>query len=420
MEKFIVEGGIPLRGEVKISGAKNSVLPIMAATLIHPGIYRIENVPNLTDVLTMSKLLQLLGGKVSRHGDSLIIDTEKVSKWEAPYELVSTMRASVCVLGPLLARFGRAKVSYPGGCVIGTRPIDLHIKGMKMLGAKIEMEEGYIVAKAEKLKGTRIYLQGSMGPTVLGTANVMMAAVKAEGYTIIEGAACEPEIVDLGNFLIRMGAEIEGLGSPRIVIRGGKDLKATDYRVIPDRIEAGTFILAGVITGGEIRVKGAIRDHLSSLLDLLKTSGCVIEEKEDQIMVLRGSRLAPLQVTTHPYPGFPTDLQAQMMVYLSTIPGISIVQEKVFPDRFMHVAELLRMGARIYREGSRAFVMGPTSLYGAPVMASDLRASAALVLAGLYAKGKTEVRRIYHIDRGYEKIELKLQALGAKIKRVKE
>ncbi len=419
MYVFLIEGGVGLKGEVEVSGAKNAVLPLMAATIIHPGIYRIENVPQLTDVRTMSRLLETLGGRVELSGSSLSIDTRDLNNWTAPYEIVSTMRASVCVLGPLLARFGRAKVSYPGGCVIGTRPIDLHLKGMRALGAEIEMEDGYVVARG-RLRGRRVFLQGNMGPTVLGTANVMMAAVGAEGETIIEGAACEPEVVELGRFLQKMGVEIEGLGSPRMVIRGGENLRETDHRVIPDRIEAGTFILAGVITGGEVRVKGVIREHLSALLDLLHTSGCFIEEGEDWVEVTRGERLYPLQVTTHPYPGFPTDLQAQMMVYLTTLPGISIVQERVFPDRFMHVAELLRMGARIHREGSRAFVIGETTLHGAPVMASDLRASAALVLAGLRAEGTTEVRRVYHIDRGYEKIEEKLSRLGARIRRVRE
>ena len=420
MEKIIVEGGLSLKGEVKISGSKNAVLPIMAATLLHPDVYRISRVPNLRDVKTMSRLLEILGAKVENEEDSFIIDTRTVTQWEAPYEIVSTMRASVCVLGPLLARFGKAKVSYPGGCVIGTRPIDLHLKGIKMLGAEIKMQGGYIYAESSRLQGKRIYLGGPFGPTVLGTANVMMAAVKAEGETIIENAACEPEIVDLGNFLIKMGAKIKGLGSPVITVTGVNTLKGVEYQVIPDRIEAGTYILAGVITGGEVKVKDVIPEHLSSFLDALSTTGCRIKQNKDWIIAVRGEKLSPLQITTLPYPGFPTDLQAQMMVYLSTLPGISIVQERVFPDRFMHVAELLRMGARIMREGPKAFIVGPTQLIGAPVMASDLRASAALVLAGLKARGKTIVNRVYHIDRGYERIEEKFSLLGARIRREEE
>ena len=420
MEKIIVEGGLSLKGEVKISGSKNAVLPIMAATLLHPDVYRISRVPNLRDVKTMSRLLEILGAKVENEEDSFIIDTRTVTQWEAPYEIVSTMRASVCVLGPLLARFGKAKVSYPGGCVIGTRPIDLHLKGIKMLGAEIKMQGGYIYAESSRLQGKRIYLGGPFGPTVLGTANVMMAAVKAEGETIIENAACEPEIVDLGNFLIKMGAEIKGLGSPVITVTGVNTLKGVEHQVIPDRIEAGTYILAGVITGGEVKVKDVIPEHLSSFLDALSTTGCRIKQNKDWIIVVRGEKLSPLQITTLPYPGFPTDLQAQMMVYLSTLPGISIVQERIFPDRFMHVAELLRMGARIMREGPKAFIVGPTQLIGAPVMASDLRASAALVLAGLKARGKTIVNRVYHIDRGYERIEEKFSLLGARIRREEE
>ncbi|NOZ63399.1 MAG: UDP-N-acetylglucosamine 1-carboxyvinyltransferase [Caldiserica bacterium] len=420
MKKIVVEGGVSLKGEVQISGSKNAVLPIMAATILCPDIYRISRIPDLRDVRTMSSLLEILGARVESKGDTFIIDTRDVNKWEAPYEVVSTMRASVCVLGPLLARFGRAKVSYPGGCVIGTRPIDLHLKGMRMLGAQVSMEDGYVYVKSSHLKGRRIYLGGAFGPTVLGTANVMMAAVKAEGETIIENAACEPEVVDLGNFLVKMGADIKGLGSPTITIRGTCDLRGVDYRVIPDRIEAGTYILAGVITGGEVRVKDVVPAHLSSFLDALSTTGCKIEEGEDWVMAFREGNPLPLQITTLPYPGFPTDLQAQMTVYLTTLPGISIVQERVFPDRFMHVAELLRMGAKIMREGPKAFVMGPTQLIGAPVMASDLRASAALVLAGLKARGKTVINRIYHIDRGYEGIEKKLSLLGAKIRREEE
>ena len=420
MEKIVIEGGKTLKGEVKVSGSKNATLPIMAATLIHPGIYHIHNVPELRDVRTMSHLLEVLGAKVKKEEETLVIDTCNVKEWRAPYEIVSTMRASVCVLGPLLARFGKAKVSYPGGCVIGTRPIDLHLKGMKLLGAKIEINDGYVSAESSHLIGRRIYLGGPFGPTVLGTANVMMAAVKADGKTIIENAACEPEIVDLGKFLIKMGAKIKGLGSPLIEIEGTDKLKSANYSVIPDRIEAGTYILSGVITNGEVKVKGAIPEHLSSFLDALSTTGCEIKQGKDWIMALRGKRFSPLQVTTLPYPGFPTDLQAQMMVYLSTIPGISIIQERVFPDRFMHVAELLRMGVQIIREGPRAFIMGPSQLIGAPVMASDLRASSALVLAGLSAKGKTIVNRVYHIDRGYEKIEKKLSSLGARIRREKE
>ncbi len=418
MEKIWIKGGKRLQGEVKISGAKNACLPIMAATLIHPGIYEIERVPHLRDVTTMSRLLTVLGARVERKNETLYIDTRRVDKWVAPYEIVSTMRASVCVLGPLLARFGKAKVSYPGGCVIGTRPIDLHLKGLRILGAKIKMENGYVVAEGN-LRGSSMYLAGAMGPTVLGTANIMMAAVGAEGETVIEGAACEPEIVDLGNFLKQMGAEIEGLGSPRIRIKGRRNLKETKYRIIPDRIEAGTYLLAGLITKGEVRVKGIIPHHLSSFMDRIQACGVSIKKGEDWISCRVEGELHPVEITTLPYPGFPTDLQAQMMAFLTTVPGISIIQERVFPDRFMHVAELLRMGAEIRREGPRAFIMGPSELKGAPVMASDLRASAALIIAGLAARGETVVNRVYHIDRGYERIEEKFSSLGAEIRRVR-
>jgi len=421
MDSIVVEGGVSLKGKVKISGAKNSALPLMAATLLTSAKFTLENIPNLMDVHTMASLLSQLGAKVkwvSKH--TLSIDSTSVNKWEAPYDTVRKMRASVCVLGPLLARFKKAVVSYPGGCIIGLRPIDLHLKGLRKLGATIKMKDGNVVAEASELRGADMYLAGTYGSTVLGTANVMMAATLANGEVTIQGAACEPEIVDLGSFLNKMGAKIQGLGSPTITIQGVKKLHEATHRIISDRIEAGTYLISGVISRGEVEVEGINPRFLTCLLDKLEVGGTKVEIKGESIKARGSNKLKPLEIVTLPYPGFPTDLQAQMTALQSTVDDISVVYERVYPDRFMHLAELLRMGARTMREGPRTIIHGGVQLKGAPVMASDLRASAALILAGLAAKGETIVNRVYHIDRGYERIEEKFSQLGAKIKRVKD
>jgi len=420
MDKIVLEGGVPLKGTIEISGAKNAVLPILAATLLTDERCIIKNVPNLRDVSTMIKILRSLGVKAQMDGSRVVVEAKKYKSHIASYKLVSTMRASICVLGPLLAKQKQARVSMPGGCVIGQRPVDLHIKGLKALNAKIKIEHGYIVAEAKNLKGRNVFLGGAYGSSVLATANVLMAAVLAKGKTLIENAACEPEIIDLANFLIKMGARIKGQGTPILEIEGVKRLHGAMHNVIPDRIEAGTYILAGAITGGDIIIKKAKIEHLSALIDKLNQVGVKVVSKAGEIRVKRRSAvLKPVDITTLPYPGFPTDMQAQMMALTTSADGISVITEKIFPDRFMHVSELNRMGADIFIEGASAIVKGVKRLSGAPVMASDLRASAALILAGLVSKGKTEILRIYHLDRGYEKIEEKLIKVGAKIKRVK-
>lgn len=421
MDKIVIEGGVPLKGNIVVSGAKNAALPILAATLLTEEKCIIKNVPVLRDVLTMLRILRSLGVKTQMDGNKVIIEPKGCNSHVADYKFVSTMRASICVLGPLLAKKKQAKVSMPGGCIIGQRPVDLHIKGLCALGAKIKVEHGYIEARAKQLRGANIFLGGAYGSSVLATSNVLMSAVLAKGTTLIENAACEPEIVDLANFLIKMGAKIQGHGTPLISIEGVKRLTGATHTVIPDRIEAGTFILAAIITGGDLVIEKARADHLSALFDKLKHIGASITVKGDCIYVKRKTALLkPVDITTLPYPGFPTDMQAQMMAVASVSDGISVLTEKIFPDRFMHVSELNRMGAGIFLEGASAIVKGVKRLSGAPVMASDLRASAALVLAGLVAKGKTEISRIYHLDRGYDKIEEKLQKVGAKIKRIKE
>ncbi|MCM8757457.1 MAG: UDP-N-acetylglucosamine 1-carboxyvinyltransferase [Candidatus Omnitrophica bacterium] len=422
MDKLIIDGGYRLKGEVTISGAKNSVLPILAATLLTDEPCIIRAVPNLRDTHTMIKLLHSLGKSVDFDKDTIRITSTHKANYVADYKLVSTMRASFCVLGPLVAKLKQAKVSLPGGCVIGVRPVDLHLKGISALGAKISIEAGYVVAKVDGfLKGKCIYLGGVFGSSVLATANVMMAASLAKGKTIIESAACEPEIVDLAEFLNKMGAHIRGAGTPYIEIEGVKALKGTEHKVIPDRIEAGTFIIASLITQGDILIKNVIAQHQSALLDKLKEAGVNLIVKDNTIRVKSPNKpLKPINVTTLPYPGFPTDMQAQMMALLSVTPGISVITEKVYPDRFMHVPELNRMGAHIQREGPHAIIEGVKRLSGAPVMASDLRASACLVLAGLVAKGRTSVSRIYHLERGYENLDEKLRNLGAKVVKEKE
>jgi len=421
VDKFAIEGGSTLSGVVEVSGAKNAALPIMCATLLLEGKTTLRNVPDLSDVKTTIELLECLGMRGGR-ADSGTIELEPSGevRLTAPYDIVRKMRASVAVLGPLLARHGRARVSLPGGCVIGLRPIDLHLKGLRALGAQIEIEHGYIVASAAKLRGAHIYLGGHFGPTVLGTANVMMAATLAEGTTVIEGAACEPEVADLAHFLVKTGARIDGIGTPRLEITGVSRLQGAEHTVIPDRIEAGTFLAAAAITGGHVTVAGAEPEHSGSVLDKLRDVGVTVSCRDGQMLVEGAGRPHATEVTTLSYPGFPTDLQAQMMALLTIADGTSIITEKVYPDRFMHIAELARMGADIRKEGPNAIIVGRPALSGAPVMASDLRASAALVVAALAAKGETVINRVYHIDRGYERIEEKLAALGARITRVEE
>ncbi|NQT07049.1 MAG: UDP-N-acetylglucosamine 1-carboxyvinyltransferase [Candidatus Omnitrophica bacterium] len=421
MDKLIIEGSRPLRGEVKISGAKNSCLPILAATLLTDDKCVIKNVPALGDVSTMLNILRSLGVDTAMQGDTITVTPTSSRNTVASYELVSTMRASVCVLGPLVAKMKKAEVSFPGGCVIGPRPIDLHLKGIKALGAKLEVKEGYIVASADKgLRGSHVYLGGHFGSSVLATANTMMAAVLARGKTIIENAACEPEVVDLANFLKKMGAKIDGIATHRLEITGVKKLKGVTYSVIPDRIETGTFIIAAGLTKGDITLKCTSSDHLNCVIDKLRESGLYIKTLKNSMRVKYKKPLKPMDITTLPYPGFPTDLQAQMTSLMSVNKGISVITEKIYPERFIHISELNRMGADIKLEGPTAIVRGVKHLSGARVMASDLRASAALILAGLVAKGRTEISRIYHLDRGYEEIEKKLNLLGAKIYRERE
>jgi len=420
MEKFIIEGGKKLEGEVKISGSKNAALPIIAATILGKGKSVIRNVPDVRDVHTLLNILKYIGAKVKWQNNTVEVNPDGIDKYTAPYEFVSTMRGSICLLGPLLTRFGKARFSMPGGCVIGPRPIDLHLKGLRKLGAEIINEEGYIVGKAKKLKGNKIFLAGTFGSSVLATANILMASTLVKGETIIEFAACEPEIVDLARFLKKMGAKIYGEGSHIIKVEGVKNLKGTEYTIIPDRIEAGTYLLLGYLTKSELVIKNIITSHLFALIDKLEEAGVNVDTEGKIIITKPEKKWKAVDIVTLPYPGFPTDLQAQMMSFLSLADGISVITEKVFPERFIHVGELNRMGANISLDGSKAIVKGMDKLYGTKVMASDLRASAALVLAGLVAEGKTEISRVYHLDRGYEKFEEKLRAIGAKIKRVKE
>jgi len=418
MDKLVVEGGYELHGKVRISGSKNAALPILAACIMPEGECRISGVPELSDINFMCEVLGSVGVETERDDDSITTRIADESKSVADYKLVRKMRGSVCVLGPLLAKRGRARVSLPGGCNIGQRPIDLHIKGLRALGAKIEIEKGYVVAEAPKLRGRRIFLGGPFGSSVLATANVMMAASLAEGETIIESAACEPEIVDLADFLNRMGARITGHGTPKMVIEGVETLKGAEHRLIPDRIEAGTYMVAAAITRGKVEIENVRLDHMSAVVDTLLEIGVNLTEMgEGRIMVTAPRKLTATDITTLPYPGVPTDMQAQMMALLALADGISVITEKVFPDRFMHVAELNRLGARIRKEGPNAIIDGVAAFSAAPVMASDLRASSSLVLAALAASGKSDILRIYHLDRGYERLEEKLAALGAQVSR---
>jgi UDP-N-acetylglucosamine 1-carboxyvinyltransferase len=419
MDSLLIKGGVPLHGEVEISGAKNAVLPIMAATLLTSEPCTIRRVPNLSDVRFMGQILTWLGAQVKVEGDTVRVHAKKI-KGAGEYDLIRKMRGSICIMGPLLGRLKKATVSLPGGCVIGARPINLHLKGFESLGAKVTIEGGYVHASARKLIGSAMFLGGRSGSTVLGTANVMMAAALAEGVTLIESAACEPEVVDLANFLNAMGARIVGAGSPTITITGVKELHGAEHEVIPDRIEAATYAIAAAVTNGHVTLRGARAEHMHAILDKLNDSGVKVDRTGPDITVRRNGRLKPVDITTLPYSGFPTDAQAQMMALMALTPGISIITERIFESRFMHVSELARLGADIEIEGPSAIVKGGKPLSGAPVMASDLRASAALVLAGLAARGTTQVNRVYHIDRGYEKIDVKLRHLGARIERIEE
>jgi UDP-N-acetylglucosamine 1-carboxyvinyltransferase len=418
MDIFSIKGPVRLDGTVTISGSKNAALPIMAAAILAPGKSIITGAPNLADISVMTQLLSTLGAKVETKGKNLQIDTSTIDSPVGDYDIVRKMRAGICILGPLLGRCGRAKVSMPGGCAIGDRPVNIHLRGLRALGAEIHIDNGYIVAEAPHgLMGKDIFLGGPFGSTVLGTANVLMAATLAKGTTTIESAACEPEIADLANCLNKMGAKIRGIGSPRLTIEGVDSLNQVEYTVIPDRIEAGTFMAAAAITAGRVELKNCRLNDMMAVVYKLAGIGVSIEPTDTGCIVSRDGPLTPADITTQPYPGFPTDLQAQLIALLALADGNSVITEKIFPDRFMHVAELNRMAANLRKEGPSVIIAGVKELIAAPVMASDLRASAALVLAALAAEGTTIVNRVYHIDRGYERIEQKLNALGAKITR---
>lgn len=420
METLLIERSGPLKGTVEVSGAKNAALPILAACLLTEGPSVIEQAPRVTDVLTMGEILRHLGVEVRWDDGRVHVSPNQYPGWSAPYELVSLMRASVCVLGPLLAKQHRAKVSLPGGCVIGPRPIDLHLRGLEALGAKITIEHGDILAQADRLRGCTVQLAGAFGSSVLATANVLMAATLAEGTTIIEHAACEPEVVDLANCLISMGARIFGQGTPLIRIEGVGRLHGTQYRIIPDRIEAGTLMIATGMLGGDVRIVGARPEHLEAVTAKLIEAGISIEQLNGGLRVRSNGAPRAVDVSTFPFPGFPTDLQAQMTAMLALSDGVSLLTEKIYPERFMHVPELNRMGAQIHREGPSIQVKGVERLSGAPVRGSDLRGCAALVLAGLAAENQTQLEGLEHLDRGYEQLECKLGLLGARIFRRKE
>ena len=412
MDKFLIEGGTPLKGEVQISGSKNATLPIMAASLLAPGKYEIQNVPRLRDVRTMAHLMRVIGAKVDIENHTMMIDTSHADFPEAPYELVKTMRASIYVLGPLLAKFGKARVSLPGGCAWGPRPVDLHLRGMEQLGAKIKLEGGYINSTADRLTGSQIYLDVS---SVGATGNIMMAAVLAEGETIIENAATEPEIVNLGEFLQAMGAKISGLKTKSIQIEGTKELSPINFSIIPDRIETGTFLVAGFISGGEIITTECDPKHVQEILAKLRIAGAEIKVNANSIQIKSSSDINPTNITTAVYPGYPTDMQAQWIALMSLAKGSCVVTDTIYLDRFTHVPELRRLGANLEQKNNSVFIKGVERLTGAPVMSTDLRASASLVLAALTAEGRSDIYRVYHIDRGYEAIEKKLEKLGAKI-----
>jgi len=416
MDSFVIKGGKTLKGQISVSGAKNATLPILAATMLADGAFRLTNVPYLNDIKMMVFILRYLGAKIDFYDNTIEIDTAGINSWEAPYEMVSKMRASINVLGPLLARFGEAKVSLPGGCAIGPRPVDLHLKAMTALGATVSVEHGYVLARGKHLKGAEITFEKV---SVGATENVLCAAVLAKGTTLLHNCAKEPEVTSLVDFLIAMGADIQGCGTSDLVVTGVTKLHAVDYPMIPDRIEAGTFLIAGAITGSDLTVTDCHPSHLTSLLEHLRQAGCTIDVEPDSMHIHPLHRILPVDVITRPYPEFPTDLQAQFMALMTLAQGTSRIEETIFPDRFMHVAELNRLDASIGMDKHIAIIDGVQQLSGAQVMATDLRASAALVLAGLAARGETTISRIYHIDRGYDRIERKLQLVGADIRRIK-
>ncbi len=417
MDKIIIEGGNPLKGTVRVSGAKNAALPILTACLLSGGDHRLHNVPNLRDINTIKNIMEKLGVIFHDEGNALVVNSDNLTCYEAPYEQVKTMRASILLLGPLLARYGRAKISLPGGCAIGERPINLHLKALTAMGVDMFLDHGYINAKVSNLQGANVTFDT---PTVTGTENIMMAAVTAKGTTVLKNAAKEPEILDLADMLRSMGADIEGDGTDAIVIHGVKELNPVQHSVIPDRIETGTFMIAAAITGGDIEIKGCRPDHLDALTEKLEAAAAKIDTVDDRISVKGPEVVKSVDIMTQPYPGFPTDLQAQFMTLMCVADGWSMIRETVFENRFIHVSELKRMGADIEINGNQALVRGPAKFLSAPVMATDLRASASLILAALVAKeGKTEVHRIYHLDRGYENLEEKFKNLGAVICREK-
>ena len=416
MDKIIIEGGIPLNGEVTISGSKNAALPILSACLLTGGWHTLDNIPKLRDIWTIKEILSNLGVAFDEDGQSLKVNSDNLASHSASYKLVKTMRASILVLGPLLSRRGKARISLPGGCAIGARPIDLHLKGLSAMGVDINLEHGYVVASADKLRGANVFFDMS---TVTGTENLMMAAVKAEGKTTLHNAAEEPEVVDLANMLKAMGARIKGAGTDTITIIGVKELHPIRYGIIPDRIEAGTFLIAAGITKGKVRIKGYNVDHMEAIIEKLLDIGMELEKQGEDLVAIGNDKIKGVDIKTMPFPGFPTDMQAQFMALMCISNGWSMIRETVFENRFMHISELRRMGADIEINGGQALVRGKRNLSGAQVMATDLRASASLVLAGLAAKGRTEISRVYHLDRGYQGLDLKLSLLGSKIWREK-
>ena len=420
MDKIVINGGRRLKGEVRVSGAKNAALPILASAILAGGTSVFRNVPKLMDVRTMAKLLRMLGAEVEdadKSGYALAVGCDGIKSFHAPYELVKTMRASVLVLGPLVARHGQGTVSLPGGCNIGARPIDQHLKGLEAMGAKITLEHGNVIAKAKRLRGADIVCDV---PTVTGTENLMMAATLAKGRTTIENAAREPEVEELARVLNKMGARVQGAGTSVITIEGVDELQAIEHAIVPDRIEAGTFMVAAALTRGDVLLRDCLPEHLDAVTAKLRSAGAEVTSESDGLRVRGRADIHPVDITTQPYPGFPTDMQAQFMTLATKAKGQSVITETIFENRYMHVSELARMGADIHVDGRTAIIRGVKKLTGATVMASDLRASAALILAGLVAEGPTDVLRVYHLDRGYEKIEKKLQKLGADVRRVRE
>jgi UDP-N-acetylglucosamine 1-carboxyvinyltransferase len=415
VDKIVINGGNSLRGEVQVSGAKNAALPILASALLTDGWNTFSNIPNLVDIRTIGKLLKNLGVKIEGECPVLRVNGGAISNCEAPYDLVRTMRASILVLGPLVARMGEARVSLPGGCAIGARPVNLHLRALEEMGAEVSLREGYVEAKARRLRGADIYFDI---PTVTGTENIMMAATLAEGVTVLSNAAKEPEVVNLADVLIKMGARISGAGTDIIKIEGVSELHAVEAEVIPDRIEAGTFLIAAGVTGGDILLTGCAPRYLDALITKLRAAGMEIDVRDNDVRAVGAAAVRSIDIKTMPYPGFPTDLQAQIMTMMAIGSGLSVITETIFENRFMHVSELLRMGADIVIQGNHALVRGVAKLRGAKTMATDLRASASLILAGLAADGTTELSRVYHLDRGYETIEKKFSAIGADIRRV--